>query len=235
MKSAFVVTSAIRSELGVFGYAQRLNQTLATLVSIRQRVPDARIALLEMSIEPLDDETSDQLCGLVDWYVTLSHPLLDSIRPAVLGLHHVKHVTELTCLREFLAHAERTRLLAGIDRVFKLSGRYWLTDDFSLERFDVPRAFVLKHAQPSKINNAITGGIPMRHTSRLWSFETSMLRDTLELLDRMLASMTSSTELEGRVDIDHLLFHHVPKERKHTLYLVGVAGDTAEAGERVVG
>ncbi|CAN5880425.1 hypothetical protein BH11PSE13_BH11PSE13_14390 [soil metagenome] len=218
----------------MYDFAQRLNQTLATLVSIRQRVPDVRIALIEMSVDPLDDETSDQLCGLVDWYVTLSHPSIDSPRLDAVGTHYIRQLTELTCLREFLAHAERTRLLADVDRVFKLSGRYWLTDDFALDRFDVPGAFVLKHAQPSKINTPLTGGIPMRHTSRLWSFETSMLGDAQTLLDRIIASMQSSTEVEGRVDLDHLLFHHVPKDRKHTLYLVGVAGDTTQAGERIV-
>ncbi len=232
MNAVFVVTSAIRTEMGAYSYAQRLNQTLATLVSIRRHVPGARVALIEMSLDPLDDETSDQLCGLVDWYVTLSDPSIEALRPDVVGPYHVKQITELISLREFLAHAERTRLLIDADRIFKLSGRYWLTDDFSLERFDVPGAFVLKHAQPSRINTAATGGIPMRHTSRLWSFDASMLNAVQDLLDRMIGSMTSPMTLEGRVDIDHLLFHPIPKNCKHTLYLVGVAGDTAEGGER---
>lgn len=33
----------------------------------------------------------------------------------------------------------------------------------------------------------------------------------------MIAAFTVTSKIEGRVRVDHLLFHHVPEARKHAL------------------
>ena len=222
MKSAFLVTSAIRTDLGIYDAATRLRQTQATLASIHRRAPGAFIALLEMSNVPLDEEIAEQLAELVDWYVTVSHPVLDILRAAPRSDGTLKAVSELAGLHLFLDHATRQHLFDGVDRVFKLSGRYVLTDDFEPPRFGRPNRYVLKRADAG------------RHSSRLWAFDASLIEDARERIGHMLDESTRQLAAGGEVDIGNILFKHLPEAQKHSVAVLGVQGYPGAVGELVI-
>ena len=52
-KFAFMVTSAINTQFGVYDSDTRLKQTLETIVSIKRYAPNARIILVECGAIPL--------------------------------------------------------------------------------------------------------------------------------------------------------------------------------------
>ncbi|AMM24690.1 hypothetical protein AX767_10260 [Variovorax sp. PAMC 28711] len=222
MKAAFLVTSAIRTDLGSYDAATRLHQTFATIASIRQRVRGAQIALLELSATALDEEWIDQLSARVDWFVTLSHPLLDDMRGLSCSPRTIKSVTELACLHLFLGHAAQANLLADADRVFKLSGRYVLTEDFELAHFDAPGRYVFKHAHA------------LQHSPRLWSFDSALLGDAHSRLGKMLADCTDALAGHAQVDIGVMLQRHVPADLKRTIAMLGLQGYPGSLGELII-
>lgn len=222
MKAAFLVTSAIRTDLGIYDAATRLHQTFATIASIRQRVRGAQIALLELSATALDEEWIDQLSARVDWFVTLSHPLLDDMKWSPCSPRTIKSVTELACLHLFLGHAAQANLLAGVDRVFKLSGRYVLTDDFDPAHFDAPGRYVLKHARA------------LQHSPRLWSFDAALLGDAHARVGKMVEDCTAALAAHAQVDIGLMLQRHIPAELKRTIAMLGLQGYPGSLGELII-
>ena len=66
IRSVFMITSAINTKFGVYSSEQRLEQTLATIASVRKHVPDARIFLLEMAGLPLSAEQAATLGARVE-------------------------------------------------------------------------------------------------------------------------------------------------------------------------
>lgn len=222
MKSAFLVTSAIRTDLGIYDAATRLRQTMATLASIRRRAPGASIALLEMSTIPLDEELSEHLAGLADWYVTVSHPVLETLRAAPRSDSTLKAVTELAGLHLFLDHACRQHLFAGIDRVFKLSGRYVLTDDFELSRFGPPKRYALKRPDAG------------RHSSRLWAFDAALIADARERIAHMLDESAERLAAGLDVDLGDLMFRHLPEAQKQGIAILGIQGYPGALGELII-
>ena len=47
VRHAFIVTSAINSKFGVFTPDQRLEQTLGTITSIKNKIPSAKVVVME--------------------------------------------------------------------------------------------------------------------------------------------------------------------------------------------
>ena len=57
MKSAFIITSALNTRFGVYTPEQRLEQTLATIKSVRERNPGAKIFAVELAgVTPTDEQ-----------------------------------------------------------------------------------------------------------------------------------------------------------------------------------
>jgi len=57
----FVVTSAINSKFGVYSADERLSQTVKTLQNIKQKVPGAKIIVMECAGTPILDAQSQVL------------------------------------------------------------------------------------------------------------------------------------------------------------------------------
>ena len=127
-----LASSAKRS---VFSAEERLDQTLASIASVRAKVPDALVVLLDNS--DLGAVQVRALQDAVDWLVLFDHDP-ESIR---FRDHSNRGVGEAYMLRSMhdVLDSFRYRLL------FKLSGRYRLSQQFSLEHFPRDRfGFLLR-------------------------------------------------------------------------------------------
>lgn len=124
MKNLVIVTSVVSPTSDPLSYSatrsvytaeQRLQQTKETIASVRSKIPNSCIVLVECS----PPETVDQLSLLVDRFINL-YPN-DSIRCTP----H-KSQGEARMLSVGLKEIENF----NPDLIFKLSGRYFLTDSF---------------------------------------------------------------------------------------------------------
>ena len=101
----------------VFGPEERLEQTARSISSLRERLPETEVILAEFGA---NRQLAERLAGEVDQLIYLGD--VRAVRWAVSsrwkGLGEA--VGLLAALRRLDAH----------ERYFKLSGRYWLTDEF---------------------------------------------------------------------------------------------------------
>jgi hypothetical protein len=143
-RHVFAITSTIRpspASLGSscgrthFSPLERLDQTLASIASVRAKVPDAFVILLDNS--ELDEPSTRALRDSVDWLVTFAHePGISRYRD-----HRNKGVGEVYMLRSI----HRVLSLFRYRLLFKLSGRYQLSSAFSVNDFPTTRfGFLLK-------------------------------------------------------------------------------------------
>ena len=137
-RNVFVIASTISPSSSSSGDAasrlhfsprERFTQTMASADSIRARVPDGFIILLENS--HLGGGEVDSLRKAVDWLITFdSDPMAATLRD-----HPNKGAGEVYMLRTI------QRILSGFRyrKLFKLSGRYRLSANFKLESFPTTR------------------------------------------------------------------------------------------------
>lgn len=142
MKCLFIVTSAIMSGSG--NSQERFIQTLHTLDSIRSRIPNADIWILEGSNTGLEknmhellgpirlfdfskDDRIQDIMRLLDYY---NPPFEQKEWIDFFKLGALKNLIESYMIRTALCKIDKDRY----DFVFKLSGRYFLTEDFDINK-----------------------------------------------------------------------------------------------------
>jgi hypothetical protein len=233
----FLVTSAMNTKFGVFDSAQRLTQTLATIDSIRQRVPTAKIYLLEMAGLPLQDHQREQLLSCVD------HVMDFTTDPAVIDLYQstdnwdiVKNVTEIMCFGNALKRLHTdTDQFRDSQRIFKLSGRYLLNDDFKIDYYD--QYSTQSHIVVSKSRSS---QFPLHYTqverqfmSRLWSWPAALTDEIIAVYDQGLNFIQERILAGGYVDIEHVLYRFLDHNKLIELDAVGVQGNIGPNGTAV--
>ena len=122
------------------------------------------------------------------------------------------------------------------DRVFKLSGRYQVTDKFDINKFsneNTKNKYVFKKAQPSWINPADTGVNTLLQT-RLWSFTPDLLRDTMQLYKDIIETMVFLFNNGKYIDNEHAMSKFIPKDKLVEVETVGLVDNIAPNGMMII-
>jgi hypothetical protein len=235
----FLVSSAINTKFGVFDSEQRLTQTIATIQSIKQRVPAANICLIEMGAIELTQDQRQQLREHATAIVEFAND------EAVQSLYHstdnwdiVKNVTEVMCFSKCLKNlAPISKEFVTADRIFKISGRYTLNDKFDIDFYEDPSVknmIVVGKRKNSQFGQMVTGGVDQQFMSRLWSWPKSQTEEISLVYDRSLINMGERIQQGGYIDIEHSLFkflNHSKLVEKDTLGINGRIGPNGQAVE----
>lgn len=216
------MSSAIETRFGVFTPNQRLMQTANTLTSIYQKVPDAKVYIVESSPEPLSPELKEKLgktCHSV--YDLSGNERLKKVAQ-LDNWDIVKNYSEIIAFHSAFKAFDDANLIDGFDRIHKISGRYALNDNFNIKVYDkYPDKIIFS----KKLKTTFTSmGIDYQYISRLWSWP----REHHEIVKNFYA--TSLEEIKNRlqnkkyVDIEHLLYLLLPKSLIHEVPKIGVDG-----------
>jgi hypothetical protein len=230
MNYAFIVTSAVNSKFGKFSPAERLIDTEKTIQSIQERVPAADIVLVDMCGDPLTDDQKVRLAAQVTEIVDYS--AVPDVQAIYQIPNHdiVKNLTEMLCFSSLL----RSKNWKKYDRVFKISGRYQLTNKFNIEDYKtVGNKIVFSGIHTSQFDPKITGNSPdsnYQFMSRLWSFSPSIIEKIADTYSAMVENMVQRINANGYIDIEHLLFKYMPPEYIHIKIPVGLTGGIAPNG-----
>ena len=202
MSSLFCIVSAIGNDYGIFSYQERLQQLLDTIRSVRQRVPEADIFLYDASEDPLPIADVELLASSVDRLTLLAddkyinflkHKSLDPTP----NKFEKKTVGEIQCMLAFLDDLKSSG--KTYDRVFKLSGRYELSEEFVLSSYSDKSGKCVMLDREDWYGERV-------FTMRLWSFDFSLL-DSIETLFRTMQRHTYATVTEtGKLEIVEFTF-----------------------------
>lgn len=240
MKTTFIVTSAVNSRFGIYTPEQRLDMTMRTLECLRQRVPECKIIINEVSGSGLSSSMENSLADACDVYVDFTTNSEVRFIYTAPQWHNnwdvVKNLTELTTFPQSLQTLWDAGEIQDQDRIFKMSGRYLLNDKFDLSLYEqdgIKDQVVIGKSVPSQFPLAVVG-MTTQYMCRLLSWPVGRHLDMINYYNVGKHYMVDRMALGGYADIEHCLYHSIPRHIVHELQEVGVYGTIAPNGAPIV-
>jgi hypothetical protein len=232
MQNLFIITSAVNTRFGAFPKEVRLSQTLATIGSIQARAPDSKIVIFESSGVPLDEETLKVLQDNSHYVLNFStESYVQEIYNATDSWDIVKNLCELTCFHNGLKVLREHDLFTGVDRIFKLSGRYYLNENFDTSIYD-PKKIVSTLKYNSQFPLDVVG-VPFQRMSRLWSWPLTLNERVIMFYETAVKEMKKKLSEGKYIDIEHLLYQYLPESLVQEIQPIGVEGKLGPNGTLV--
>jgi hypothetical protein len=244
MNSTVLITSALHTNYGVYNTEQRIQQTIDTVNSVRKYVPNSTIILIDNSTVAVQEDTSElitELDGLVDYWIDNSDDAdIKYFHENVSNYDVGKNMMECLSMYKTISYIKSDPELSDVinqsSRVYKISGRYEITDKFDINAFDnetTKGMFVFKKASPSWIDPKVTG-VTTQLSTRLWSFDSTLLEEVHQMFLTILKNMGDTSEKGNYIDIEHSMAKFVPANKLVELDVVGVKGNIAPNGALVI-
>lgn len=241
MSNIFLVTSGIHGPGGVNGKVPiltRIIQTLETAQSIRHHVPDAKIYLLEGGSEPLNINLREQFLNggyddIFDFtqsaFIAFAHAQRDAAKQEIT-------VIKGPCESYMLKEATKLLVLTNDDRVFKISGRYRLSDEFSLETH---RAAVGKYLFKTKTEclqwyKEPPVHSPYQYSTRLYSWCGSLQQAAIYNYDKVQNWILELYSKNLYMDIEHSMYLHIDQSLIAETDPIGLIGAFSEVPDMVI-
>jgi hypothetical protein len=116
------------STRSVFTHEERFTQTKKTIESVKEKIPNSKIIIVECS--QLNEEQTDYLTKNTDYFINL----INEPDKCKNIYSKSKSLGEGTMTIEALNYIIKNDIL--FDNFFKITGRYWLSDSFNYTHFD---------------------------------------------------------------------------------------------------
>jgi hypothetical protein len=219
----FIVTSALRTSIGVIDDEARLRQTIEGLQSLRKTAPDAIIMWVDASSRMVDEATMATVAQYCDRSISFFGDE-DLMSLANAGL---KSQAEVTLLFKTLSiikrHPELQQMMSGVRRVFKLSGRTNMLEGYDPKAYDdLYGKYVFKKRIPSWLppQKQLESSCDHLYITRMYSFCVSLYDNYLNTLPQIYQTIN----YHG-VDTEHAHFGNIDKNLTvefENLYCEGV-------------
>lgn len=205
----FIVTSALKTSIGVIDDETRTRQTIEGLQSLRKAAPDALILWVDASSKQVDEATMAQ----VTQYCNKSISFFGDEDLMSLANAGLKSQAEVTLLFKTLSiikqHPELQKMMAGVRRVFKLSGRTNMLEGYDPKAYDNQYGkYVFKKAMPSWLppQKQLESGCDHLYITRMYSFCISLFDNYLNTLPTIYQTIN-----QHGVDTEHAHYGNIDK------------------------
>jgi hypothetical protein len=243
-KNIVLLTSALYTNYGIYNPQDRIKQTLETAQSAKKYIPGAVVILVDNSKIDVQNDTSpelEELIDTVDYYIDNSEDadmqyFHNNVTNYDIGKNAMEAMGLMKALTYIASDEDMKAEFADADRIFKLSGRYIVTDKFDITKFDnadTKDKYVFKKAQAAWINPQDTGVTTLLQT-RLWSFTPNLLLQTMEIYKNIIENMITLFNAGKYIDNEHSMSKFIPKDQLVELDVVGLQGNIAPNGMMVI-
>jgi len=225
----FLITSAIMSKYGSFSIEERFNQTIDTINSIKKYAPGSSITLIESSTVPLDIEKYQKpLNDIINEYIDFTRDeTVISISRQWNNQHIVKNVTESYVLSQVL-----TNFKTEHNRIFKISGRYVLTDKFNTaEQYIVDPVVVFRDKWPNNWPEGMCD-IPFQYPTTGLSFSSKLIEFMQDVYTKSYFEILKHVNKQQYCDLEHALYKFIPEEKIKLIKVTTVKGLRATDGQK---
>ena len=229
----FLVSSAIHTNHGIYSDEQRLEQTINTLKSIKQRC-DVDIVLLDGGLKAPTEDERNLLSEYTKGIISFSDaPSMKDIL-AIPSQDIVKNMAEIVMFGSTFQDIGVSGDYKKYKRIFKMSGRYVLNDNFNYQtHIDAKDKIIIRGPFTSQFTSSQTGGVIFQYMSRLWSFDSELLPNIAEAYGRLFKDMNMILSSGGYIDIEHLLFVHLDPSKIQKIAKIGIEGNIAPNGNGI--
>lgn len=244
MKNIVLLTSALYTNYGIYNPQERIKQTLETAQSAKKYIPGAVVILVDNSkVDVQNDDSAEinELFDTVDYYIDNSDDadikyFHENVANYDIGKNVMEAMGIFKTLNYIAANPELLAEVKSANRIFKLSGRYQVTDKFDITAFDnegTQDKYVFKKAQPSWIPTQDTG-VTTQLQTRLWSFTPNLIDDTTVMYKNIIENMIALVNVGKYIDNEHSMSKFIPKDKLIELDVVGLQGNIAPNGVQIV-
>jgi hypothetical protein len=206
MYNLVVITSVINNFLySVYNPEQRLEQTIDSINSIYNKIPNPYVVLLEGS----------ELSNIQNQI--LKNKVNEIYKINISGLH--KSLGELTLLKTYFNSEQFISIKSKINSFSKLSGRYILNNNFKFVDNDL---CMVKKTDISWLGKGT-------YDTRFYKIPINLLENYIIGLESLYKNINNVH------DIEHGFFEYqlIPKDKINLLSKLGVSGNYAPTGEYV--
>lgn len=236
MKFLFLVGSALKhfqeDKFSAYDEEQRFEQTLETIECIRKKVPNSYVVLFECSSKSIDEKQKDILKEKVDLFLEFyEEPGLKAIyenleaRPELIT--YGKSLLETRGLLNTLYTIKKHNLFNDSQRVFKMTGRYLLNDDFDIKDYQskfLEGKYIVKRYEylsqetenydEKELENvyAYLYGASGMMVTGLWSFDRMLFAEIVEALEKAFVYMEKMLQFTAGTDVEHSLYRFTNKK-----------------------
>lgn len=230
-KNLFILTSAINTRFGIYSPEQRLAQTFDTFKSINQYAPGADIVLVEMGGVPL---SVGAIARLEEYARVITYNASEAVTDIYNSTDNwdiVKNTTEVMIFAEVLESLLEDGTIDKYDRIFKLTARYMLNENFNLDYYStVPDNIVLLKPRASQFPPEVTGGLTVQYMSRMFSWPADQTEIIVDTYNTGFTEMAKHMSAGGYFDLEHMLYKYLPKDTVIERDIIGVAGNLGPNG-----
>jgi hypothetical protein len=232
-----LVTSGLNVESGLVDPQTRFQQTLDSAASIKRHIPGAYVILLDGGKYPLTLAQRRALMAVYDDVMDFTyHPTVQFAHNQNVNVMYIKGPCE-----SLMLHEACKLLPTDVSRVYKLSGRYEISDQFDQSVHNVPGKYVLKTREAgvryyhddknnpgSQLQNIADYYTEYQYKTRLYSFCGSLLPTATENYQKLFQTMVGSYINHGFIDIEHSMYRVLDTNLIHEVPVIGVMGVQAE-------
>lgn len=244
-KVLFLVSSAINTSYSKYDKQTRISQTQDTIKSIEKYCNDSDICILdggknEVSKIEIDEYFPNitnfySVCN--DDYAKKMHSINNQTYKRIYTFD-IQNITKSTVeVYMYLKHFKKMQLESSYknySRIFKISGRYKLNENFRLnDHLNAKDKVMILNPKKSELRSVVTYGITEQYMTRLWSFDSSLIPHIVDVYDNMLKNMEYVYPLGGFVDIEHSLYKYLNKDIVNLVPVIGIEGNIAPTGKAV--
>jgi len=215
----FIITSTLKPKVGVIDDETRYNQTFKTIDSIRQKAPDSIIFLFDSSPTFVEDYKLKELKPKVDYFISLSN----HTHSIELGNKGLKDAAECYIMIVALDIIKNLNF-KNVRRIFKITGRSELTDDFDINYYSDPE-IKGKYVFKAPVVSWISPTLRFLDT-KIWSFSHDMIDETDKLVRGVYDKIMSET-----LDMHHIYFKLIDKEKLIEKDVIGLFVQSSKNGE----
>jgi len=255
MKFLFLIGSALKhfqeDKFSAYDEQQRFEQTLETIECVRKKVPDSYVVLFECSSKPIDEKQKEIFKEKADLFLEFyNEPVLQQVyenlekRPELFT--YGKSLLETRGLLNTLYVIKKHNLFSDSQRVFKLTGRYLLNDDFNIQDYQskfLESKYVIKkydylteeqeNFDDKELENvyAYLYGAKGMMITGLWSFDRLLFNEAVEALERAFVYMEKMIQFTAGTDVEHSLYRFLNKKNIISIPNLGLTMVKGMSGE----
>lgn len=219
----FFINSALNvNQLSVFNKKERYEQTLKTIESIDKYCPKNVKYIFDGSYELPDVEYIDKLNSLGVKFFYTGHD--ENVKK--LSSAGQRSLAETLGFIFFLNYFKQNQVKAK--RIYKISGRYTLNDNFILYKKEFEGRFVFLPTVNSWMpkDRQILSAVDKLFKLRFWHMDYNLLNDFHLELYNIFDDIA-----KYNIDVEHAYYKNLKKYNTYALTPIGVEGVIAPTGE----
>jgi hypothetical protein len=223
-KTLFIVTSALNPEMGIINREDRLNQTIDGLKSLRERMPDAIVLMVDGSPNKIEEEKVKALREYVNFFADFSQDKEILQFSSTGRKSEAENVLLFKTMLLLKQDEGLNEVVKTVKRIVKLSGRTILTDGFDIAEHDHSGKYVFKTRMPTWIADSRKEFATDLLITRMYSFCPTLIDNYMNL-----CSINVNLIDQTHIDTEHAHFVNINKDllvELDTIYCQGIMAGT---------